>query len=100
MKAGRPTYHVQAKWITVNLPNRVLYFELDGKGNLVNGTSTTHHVRPERSLNLDIAERLRSQIPNAAMPSPPENSVFTEPELTGCFSEDWDTFEFDPFPPL
>ena len=36
MKAGRPTYHVKAKWILVfNQDGTSSYFELDSRGNLV-----------------------------------------------------------------
>jgi hypothetical protein len=35
MKAGRPSYHIRAKWITVQLPQGAVYFELDQKGNLL-----------------------------------------------------------------
>lgn len=37
MKAGRPAYHIRAKWITLMGPQgSLVYYELDSKGNLVN----------------------------------------------------------------
>ncbi|KAK8899638.1 hypothetical protein M9Y10_001955 [Tritrichomonas musculus] len=37
MKAGRPRYHIPAKWITVYQPSGTfLYYELDSKGNIAN----------------------------------------------------------------
>jgi hypothetical protein len=109
MKAGRPTYHIAAKWITVTLPQGVLYFELDQRGNLARGFPEPHHMHHGRSPHMQIAETLTSLIPNLTlsptisrtMPTRPETPVFTEPEATDCFSEDWDA-EFDPdkFPDL
>lgn len=37
MKAGRPRYHVPAKWISVYSPRGVMYYELDSKGNIAKG---------------------------------------------------------------
>jgi hypothetical protein len=35
MKAGRPRYHVRAKWITLDSPKGREHYELDAKGHLV-----------------------------------------------------------------
>jgi hypothetical protein len=45
MKAGRPSYHVQSKWVTVASPQGLLYFALDDKGNLVKGKD--RELRPD-----------------------------------------------------
>jgi hypothetical protein len=43
MKAGRPSYHVRSKWITVTTPHGLMYFELDTKGSLVSKKLEPHH---------------------------------------------------------
>jgi hypothetical protein len=44
MKSGRPSYHIPAKWITVNLQQGMRYFELDKKGNLLNKITHPHQI--------------------------------------------------------
>jgi hypothetical protein len=48
MKAGRPAYHIRSKWLTIVKDGRLMYFELDKKGNLVSKTThdqiTAHHA--------------------------------------------------------
>jgi hypothetical protein len=49
MKAGRPSYHIPSRWVTVLLNDGLTYFELDKKGNIVkpsNGAIVPHHVMP------------------------------------------------------
>ncbi|OHT14149.1 hypothetical protein TRFO_03190 [Tritrichomonas foetus] len=59
MKAGRPKYHVKAKWITVyGAGGSLMYFELDKKGNLNRKNNVPfyvpHHVdiiKPNQQIN-------------------------------------------------
>jgi hypothetical protein len=45
MKAGRPTCHIKAKWITIDRAGVSLFFLLNAKGDLVkvNGKIVPHH---------------------------------------------------------
>ena len=47
MKAGRPSYHIPSKWISIPGSNCMIYFELDSKGNLVRNKANklgAHHI--------------------------------------------------------
>jgi hypothetical protein len=57
MKAGRPSYHIRSRWISVMWNGGLLYFELDTKGNLLNrqgSSSTPHHFVPGDQLKPEI----------------------------------------------
>jgi hypothetical protein len=45
MKAGRPSYHIPSKWITVSTEQGMMYFRLDDKGNLIRGNDK--QLRPD-----------------------------------------------------
>jgi hypothetical protein len=63
-KAGRPSYHIPAKWITVTLPQKVLYFEFDKKRNL-----QSRNVAPRDALDRDTIP-LPTQITQSSIPEP------------------------------
>jgi hypothetical protein len=80
MKAGRPSYHVRSKWLTVTTPNGVLYFELDAKGNLVKGRVsklTPHHVIGTRP----SAEMAPKQPLTVPILTPPAAAAADDPML-------------------
>lgn len=53
MKAGRPAYHIRAKWITLTYPHGSrVYYELDSKGNLV---SKKQDINQGQKLNVNNA---------------------------------------------
>jgi hypothetical protein len=49
MRVGRPSYHIPAKWITVKMPQGLMYFELGEKGTLINNHQKPHHIVPRSS---------------------------------------------------
>jgi hypothetical protein len=87
MKAGRPSYHVRAKWLTVSLPQGMIYFELDSKGNLVTGRP--HHIHEGVSSPLHSP----TQIPTR----PPTRSVTPMPSDTGEFDAYFEDYDPDGF---
>jgi hypothetical protein len=71
MKAGRPSYHVQSKWVTVASPQGLLYFALDDKGNLVKGKD--RELRPDHIGPLVVpGPALPARSRKAAKPRPAE----------------------------
>jgi hypothetical protein len=44
MKAGRPSFNIPAKWITINHPQGLMYFELDNNGKLISKVNKAHHI--------------------------------------------------------
>jgi hypothetical protein len=45
MRTGRPSFHIKARWITLDLPSGSYYYQLDDKGNLIqtNREVVPHH---------------------------------------------------------
>jgi hypothetical protein len=84
MKAGRPSYHVPSKWVTVTTPQGMMYFDLDEKGNLVKGD--TKELRPSHIVPLGpcpvvppvIAARGRHPA-KAQLPGPPHPGLIAAP---------------------
>jgi hypothetical protein len=66
MKAGRPSYHIPSRWVTVTTPKGVLYFALDDKGNLVRGEGK--EIRPERIAPLVSPAALVAPVPRPRKP--------------------------------
>jgi hypothetical protein len=78
MKAGRPSYHIPAKWITVTLPQGIMYFELDKKGNLQNRVVAPHHILDCKTIppSTQIAQ---SSIPEPIIMRSPVTQIQTIP---------------------
>jgi hypothetical protein len=84
MKAGRPSYHVRSKWLTVATPSGVLYFELDAKGNLVKGPArqlAPHHVIGSQP-PADITPKQPLTVPILAAPSAPVDAMLFWDDIT------------------
>jgi hypothetical protein len=89
MKAGRPSYHIPAKWITVNLPQGILYFELDKKGNLLSKITGPHHTLPQASIPNRVPE-VQVQTPQPLI----ENLAVMELDFFGL-PEELTDFDFE-----
>jgi hypothetical protein len=93
MKAGRPSYHIPAKWVVVAMPQGPLYFELDGKGNLVDKKMPRQgppNPAPPPVTPVGAAPEAVVQ------PTPPrtETPVFTDIDI---FGDAFPDFDFDLF---
>jgi hypothetical protein len=96
MKAGRPSYHVPAKWITVGTPQGLIYFELDKKGNLITKVTTPHHITcsdiSATPQNIPIAPT----VPLVTVPTPVTPSISGDDDFFDAameateFDFDWD----------
>jgi hypothetical protein len=64
MKAGRQSY-IPAKWIIVSLPEELMYFELDKKGNLVGKITQPHHVTSRTPVDTPTSIAPMTLIPRA-----------------------------------
>jgi hypothetical protein len=78
MKAGRPSYHVRSKWVTITTAEGVLYFELDSKGSLVRGKQ--NQLVPDHIARFAAAPAQPVQVPKAATPIPAEDSPADLPD--------------------
>ncbi|KAH0787185.1 hypothetical protein GPJ56_008899 [Histomonas meleagridis] len=90
MKAGRPTYHVKAKWISVcNQDGTSSYYELDNKGNLtdIKLLKSKNKVRSQNAITH------ATSMPCIAKTSLP---MKTEPsQITPIFNENSEEVEID-----
>jgi hypothetical protein len=86
MKAGRPSYHIRAKWITVATPQGLVYFELDRKGNLIGKNIAAHHVLPVTQTRPDPPPEVVTQ----STPLRIETPVFTDYDFFGDMDFDVD----------
>jgi hypothetical protein len=89
MKAGRPSYHIPAKWITVNLPQGILYFEFGTKGNPLSKIPTPNHIVRPASVPSSVSE-VQEQTPPPLI----GNLVMTELDSFGL-PGDFTDFDFD-----
>jgi hypothetical protein len=71
MKAGRPIYHIPAKWLTVKMAQRLVFFELDKKGILTSRAAEPHHIVRDSSTFLPEPIVQRNPIPPPIAVEPP-----------------------------
>ena len=85
MKAGRPAYHIRAKWITLTYPqgSRV-YYELDSKGNLLN-KKQDNNSKPAINTNNTNIQKNTPVTNNEKVESP--NLDTSKPEITNNTNE-------------
>jgi hypothetical protein len=80
MKAGRPSYHIPSKWVTVSTPQGIVYYLLDDKGNLVRGEDKQFH--PDHIAPLTLPPGPPPQLPRARKArKPPPPPVVSPPQL-------------------
>jgi hypothetical protein len=70
MKAGRPSYHIPSKWITVSTQQGMMYFRLDDKGNLVRGNDK--QLRPDHIAPIAPANTLPQPVQRPRKVPPPQ----------------------------
>jgi hypothetical protein len=90
MRTGRPTFHVKARWITIDQPLGSHYYRLDDDGHLVliNGKVLAHKFVPfaapsSSGMGLDQAQEIR-QSPLHAMVRVSESKI----QSSCCESDD------------
>lgn len=66
MKAGRPHFHVKAKWITLQISRDFsLYIELDKKGNIKLGQQDLEQIVPAIANNETIYSNIVEEVDKA-----------------------------------
>jgi hypothetical protein len=101
MRAGRPAYHVSAKWLTVHFQTFLAYYALDSKGNLVKGPDG---IKPHHVVDHPLMTQQRAPVatpvlttvnaPPELPPPPvlPADPLLSVPEM----SFDWADADYDP----
>jgi hypothetical protein len=95
MKGRRPACHVRAKWISLTLPDKVMFFELDRKGNLISEVANPHHIEVKSTPEPHVSPTfLYIHLPH--LPLALETPVITDPEFFEC-DTDFDPDFYGPF---
>jgi hypothetical protein len=85
MKAGRPSYHIRSRWVTIAQANGLLRFELDEHGSLAKG-------RPPQLI--PFPSSIQQIPPVLARPVTPTVPISREPDPDLSFTIDFSIPDF------
>lgn len=98
MRAGRPTRHIRAKWITWTQDSKQDFYELDKTGAVIreNGKVCVHHTDVLTEKDIPAAVVNVSSVTKVDIPEATQDPGFDFDLLQGATSEiSWDPFESD-----
>jgi hypothetical protein len=92
MRIGRPSFHIPARWITIDLPIGSSFYELDHTGRLqrVNGEIRPHHIALAAAPARQPSHQAISRVPSpVVLPPPMPIQPIVPAPIDNRFDLDW-----------